>query len=149
MPASVTHVSSLKSELHDKGSRMTTQREIILKVFQELPQGHHLSAEELHNCLVRQGSSVSLSTLYRTVKLLARMGILRELEFMETHKCYELNQADPDHHHLICVKCHKAIEFESKSVTNIGVKTAHQEGFHLLDCQLTVHAICPQCQRAL
>lgn len=145
----VANVSFLKSELHDKGGRMTPQRETILKVFQDLPQGHHLSAEDLYHCLAAQGTPISLSTIYRNVKLMARMGILRELEFTETHKRYELNQSHPDHHHLICVKCYRTIEFQSKFATNIGVKTAQQEGYQLLDCQLSVHAICPQCQRAL
>ena len=81
---------------------------------------------------------------------MARMGILRELEFAEGHKHYELNQPYPyHHHHLICVKCNKTVEFKSDSVLKIGSKTAQKEGFHLLDCQLSIHAICPQCQRSL
>lgn len=141
---------SLKAELNDKGWRLTSQREVILRVFQNLPEGKHLSAEDLHNCLKEQGDFISLSTIYRTVKLMARMGILRELELAEGHKHYELNQPYPYyHHHLICVKCNKTIEFKSDSILKVGAKTAQKEGYHLLDCQLSIHAICPQCQRSL
>jgi Fur family transcriptional regulator, ferric uptake regulator len=142
--------AALKSELHDKGWRLTPQREVILQVFQNLPAGNHLSAEDLSNLLEAQGQPISLSTIYRTVKLMAQMGILRELELAEGHKHYELNQPYPHHHHhLICIKCSKTVEFKSDPVLKIGAKTAQKEGFHLLDCQLSIHAICPQCQRSL
>ena len=142
--------TSLKAELNDRGWRLTPQRETILHVFQELPKGQHLSAEELYLQLESQNAGISLSTIYRTLKLMARMGILRELELGEGHKHYEINQPYPHHHHhLICVRCNKAIEFKNDSILKTGTKTADKEGYHLLDCQLTIHAVCPTCQRAL
>ncbi|OLP18977.1 transcriptional repressor [Leptolyngbya sp. 'hensonii'] len=142
--------TSLKAELNDRGWRLTPQRETILQVFQNLPEGNHLSAEDLYNLLQEEGEQISLSTIYRTLKLMARMGILRELELAEGHKHYELNQPYPHHHHhLICVRCNKTIEFKSDSILKVGSKTAQKEGYHLLDCQLTIHAVCPTCQRAL
>ncbi|NEQ26045.1 MAG: transcriptional repressor, partial [Microcoleus sp. SIO2G3] len=109
--------TSLKAELNERGWRLTPQRETILQVFQNLPEGNHLSAEDLYNYLHRQGENISLSTIYRTLKLMARMGILRELELAEGHKHYEINQPAPHHHHhLICVRCNKTIEFKNDSV---------------------------------
>jgi Fur family ferric uptake transcriptional regulator len=141
---------SLKAELNEKGWRLTPQRETILQVFQNLAEGKHLSAEDLYYTLQNEGQHISLSTIYRTLKLMARMGILRELELAEGHKHYELNQPYPyHHHHLICVRCNKMIEFKSEPVLKIGSKTAQKEGYHLLDCQLTIHAVCPTCQRSL
>lgn len=142
--------SSLKAELNERGWRLTPQRETILEIFQNLPTGNHLSAEDLYNLLQNQGENISLSTIYRTLKLMARMGILRELELAEGHKHYEINQPSPHHHHhLICVRCNKTIEFKNDSILKTGTKTAQKEGYHLLDCQLIIHAICPACQRAL
>ncbi|MBE9226760.1 transcriptional repressor [Phormidium sp. LEGE 05292] len=142
--------SSLKAELNERGWRLTPQRETILHLFQELPRGDHLSAEDLYHRLESQGEPISLSTIYRSLKLMARMGILRELELGEGHKHYELNQPYPHHHdHLICVRCNKTVEFKNDAILKIGTKTAEKEGYQLLDCQLTIHAICPACQRAL
>ena len=84
-------ITSLKAELNEKGWRLTPQRETILQVFQNLPKGNHLSAEDLYNLLQGEGEMISLSTIYRTLKLMARMGILRELELAEGHKHYEVN----------------------------------------------------------
>jgi Fur family ferric uptake transcriptional regulator len=141
---------SLKAELNERGWRLTPQRETILNAFQELPEGRHLSAEELYDLLEQQQQGISLSTIYRTLKLMARMGILRELELAEGHKHYELNQPYPHHHHhLICVRCNKTIEFKNDSVLKMGIKQADKEGYQVLDCQLTIHAVCPTCQRSL
>lgn len=146
----VYSATALKAELNERGWRLTPQRETILQIFQNLPAGNHLSAEDLYHVLEQEGQPISLSTIYRTLKLMARMGILRELELAEGHKHYELNQPYPHHHHhLICVRCSKTIEFKNDSILKTGSKTAEKEGYHLLDCQLTIHAICPTCQRAL
>jgi Fur family transcriptional regulator, ferric uptake regulator len=140
--------ASLKAELNSRGWRLTPQREKILHVFQNLPRGNHLSAEELHNLLDQRSEPISLSTIYRSVKLMARMGILRELELAEGHKHYELNQPYPHHHHhMVCIQCNKTIEFKNDSILKQSLKQAEKEGVQLIDCQLTVMTICPEALR--
>jgi Fur family transcriptional regulator, ferric uptake regulator len=146
-PVSVTS-NSFKAELNDKGWRMTPQREMILQIFQGLPQGEHLSVEDLHELLLAREMDVSLSTIYRTVKLMARMGILRELELAEGHKHYEINEASSHHHHhMVCVQCNRTIEFENDAVLKQSMKQVEKSGYQLIDCQLTVYAICPEAIR--
>ncbi|OCQ96543.1 transcriptional repressor [Oscillatoriales cyanobacterium USR001] len=135
--------NSLKNELNQRGCRLTPQRETILNVFQNLPEGNHLSAEELYNFLKSQGENISLSTVYRTLHLMSNIGILRELELAEGHKHYELNlPRNHQHHHLICLQCHKTFEFNDESILKIGNKQVEKAGVELLDCQLTVRAVC-------
>ena len=139
---------SFKSELNEKGWRLTPQREKILQVFETLPRGEHLSAEDLYNRLKKEGAGISLSTVYRTAKIMARMGLLRELELAEGHKHYESNTASPHHHHhLVCVQCNRTIEFDNDSIIKQGIKQAAKSGLHLIDCQLTLHTICPEALR--
>jgi Fur family ferric uptake transcriptional regulator len=141
---------SLKAELNAKGWRMTPQREVILSTFQHLPEGEHLSAEDLYYRLQTQGENISLSTIYRTVKLMARMGILRELELTEDHKHYEINQPRPHHHHhLVCVKTNRIIEFKNDQILTISQKVADKYGFKVLDCQLTIIGVSPEGQRSI
>jgi Fur family ferric uptake transcriptional regulator len=140
--------ASLKAELNARGWRLTPQREKILQIFQNLPRGNHLSAEELHEVLDQNNEGISLSTIYRSVKLMSRMGILRELELAEGHKHYELNQPFPHHHHhLVCIQCNKTREFNNDSILKHSLKQCEKEGFQLIDCQLTVMAICPEALR--
>jgi Fur family ferric uptake transcriptional regulator len=141
---------ALKAELNSKGWRMTPQREVILETFKQLPEGEHLSAEDLHHKLLQKGENISLSTVYRTVKLMARMGILRELELTEDHKHYELNQPRPHHHHhLVCVKTNQVIEFKNDQILNISQRVADKYGFKVLDCQLTIIGVSPEGQRSI
>lgn len=140
--------TALKTELNAQGGRISSQREMILNVFQDLPQGKHLSATQLHKLLVQQDHPIGLPTVYRNLKLMSHMGILRELELPHGRKHYELSQPYKNrHHHLICVKCNQTIEFNNNSILKIGKSQAKQAGFRLIDSQLTVQALCPRCYR--
>ena len=79
---------------------------------------------------------------------MSRMGILRELELAEGHKHYELNQPFPHHHHhLVCIQCNQTVEFKNDSILKQGMKQVEKEGLQLIDCQLTIHTICPEAVR--
>jgi Fur family ferric uptake transcriptional regulator len=142
---SLYSITSIKERLNARGWRMTPQREKILSLFQNLPRGNHLSAEELHELLEEQGENISLSTIYRSVKLMTKMQILRELELAEGHKHYELNHPYPHHHHhIVCIQCNKTIEFQDDIILKHSLQQCQKEGFHLIDCQLNVMTICQE-----
>ncbi|NEP18481.1 MAG: transcriptional repressor [Leptolyngbya sp. SIO4C1] len=137
---------ALKAALHSRGYRATAQRQKILNILQALPQGEHLSAEDLHALLKDQGERISLSTVYRTLHLMVYMGLLRELELAEDHKHYELNRPLRDHHHhLVCVQCGQTIEFTEDLIDRIGENQAHSAGYYVLDCQLMLYGVCDRC----
>jgi Fur family transcriptional regulator, ferric uptake regulator len=133
----------LSDILRKKGFRLTPQREKILDIFYELPAGEHLSAEELQKALRLESSDISLATSYRTLKLLASLGVLRELDFAEDHKHYELarNPKSP-HHHIICLDCGKTEEFESEEIIRLSEELAKERGFQIVDVQLKLFAFC-------
>lgn len=138
-------IDTLKTTLHEQGFRLTQQRKTILHVFQTLPQGQHLSAEDLHTILKAGGERISLSTVYRTLHVMARMGVLRELELAEGHKHYELNLPAPyQHHHLVCVHCNRTLEFQNEQILKIGTHQTQANSYHLLDCQLILYVLCPE-----
>jgi Fur family ferric uptake transcriptional regulator len=137
--------TELSELLRNKGFRLTPQREKILDIFYELPAGEHLSAEELQMALENESSDISLATSYRTLKLLASLGVLRELDFAEDHKHYELarNPKSP-HHHIICLDCGKTEEFESEEIIRLSEELAKERGFQIVDVQLKLFAFCNQ-----
>ncbi|WP_442942146.1 Fur family transcriptional regulator [Nostoc sp.] len=137
--------NSLRAELNAKGYRQTPQRQLIFQIFQNLPAGNHLSAEKLYLLLLKRGEGMSLSTVYRTLKIMTQMGILREVELAQAHKHHELNTTSSSHHHhIVCVQCHQAIEFMNNSIIEQGLRQVHKVGLQLIDCQLTLHVICPE-----
>ena len=142
-----THPSPLESGLRLDGRRMTPQRKKVLSLFEEIGSGIHLSAEEVHAKLTSSGERVSLATIYRTLRLLVKMTFLNELDLSEGGNRFELISHDnPDHHHLICIRCGRTEEFENKEVINAGSTAAKKFGFKLLESSLNVRALCPICK---
>ncbi len=140
--------ATLEVGLHQDGRRLTPQRRKILDLFEAIGSGTHLSAEDVHQNLVQAKSKVSLATIYRTLKLLVKMGFLHELELSEGGHRFELaSHEHPDHHHLVCIRCGRTEEFESETVIQAGRIAADRIGFHLVESTLNVRAICPSCQR--
>lgn len=134
---------SVFQNLRSKGLRITPQREKILQIFMELPEGTHLSAEDLFKKLSSKSENISLATTYRTLKLLSQFGYLRELDFAEGHKHYELNKDKKPHHHIICLNCNNTVEFEDDLVNEIGYKIAREKGVEVVDIQFKIYAVCP------
>jgi Fur family ferric uptake transcriptional regulator len=136
----------LRSSLHGRGQRLTPQRQKVLSLFERIGEGSHLSAEEVHQRLLRAEERVSLATVYRSLRLLSSMDLLRELELPEGGRRFELaSDAHRDHHHLVCVGCGRTEEFESSVVLEEGRQAAGSHGFRLIECVLNVRALCPRC----
>lgn len=138
----------LRSSLHERGQRLTPQRQRVLDLFEEIGAGRHLSAEDVHQRL-RDGSggSVSLATVYRTLRLLSSLELLQELELPDGGRRFELagDAQHRHHHHLVCVRCGRTEEFENEAVLAAGAEAAERHGFQLLECVLNVRSLCGGC----
>ena len=133
----------LLQNLREQGYRITPQREVIIRIFQDAGD-KHLSAEDVFEILQNNGEQSSLATTYRTLRMLVKMNILRELDFAETHKHYELvDENAPPHHHIICLNCNKTIEFEDDLVNELGKRIAEKYGVEIVDMQFQIFANCP------
>jgi Fur family transcriptional regulator, ferric uptake regulator len=139
----------LRNSLHGRGQRLTPQRQRVLDLFRRIGEGSHLSAEEVHQRLLGEQTRVSLATVYRTLRLLSALELLRELELPEGGRRFELaSDSHRDHHHLVCLNCGRTEEFDSTQVMAAGEAAATTHGFRLMECVLTVRALCPRCAAA-
>lgn len=144
---SIRYSEVLKSLLNQEGFRFTNQRQKILEILRDTPEGHHLSAEEIYQKLSEKGENIGVSTIYRALHLMVDLGLLRELGLAEGKKYYELSTPFiHQHHHLVCVQCGVVQEFEEELITQVGISEAESRGFSLINCQFTVFALCPNCQ---
>ena len=136
--------ADLRLLLRQKGFRITPQREKILDIFFDLPEGDHLSAEDLQNRLKSDSSDISLATSYRTLKLLASLDVLRELDFGEDQKFYELvrDESDFEHQHILCIDCGATKEFTSEELFCMAQNIAARLKFELIDTQLKLVGHC-------
>jgi Fur family ferric uptake transcriptional regulator len=100
--------SAIAGELKRQGLRMTLPRRIIIGTLAGADT--YLTAEEIYHKFHRDYPGVGLATVYRTLVLFHKLGIVTKLEVGEGKARYEL--AEVEHHHLIvCEKCHKVVKY--------------------------------------
>jgi Fur family ferric uptake transcriptional regulator len=145
-PTGPTDEKRTRLDLRGRGYRVTPQRERILDLFQGLPEGTHLSAEDLYQRLAHEEPRISLATAYRTLKLLASLRLLREVEFAEGQKYYEAVRDEEPHQHLVCVSCGTTVEFPASELEAASRAKAAEFGFTLLDVQFKLSGRCRSCQ---
>lgn len=113
--------------------RMTGQRRIIAQVLSEADD--HPDVEEVHRRAAARDSRISLSTVYRTVRLLEEKGILERHDFGDGRARYE--EAGHGHHdHLINVKTGEVIEFRNEQIERLQESVARELGFRLIGHRL-------------
>jgi len=121
-----------------QGLRMTDQRRTIATLLDSITD--HPDVEELHRRINEVDMSISLATVYRTVKLFEESGILEKLEFGDGRARYE--DADREHHdHLINIQNGEVIEFVNSDIEKLQEKIARDLGFKLLGHKLELYGV--------
>jgi Fur family ferric uptake transcriptional regulator len=117
---------------------MTSQRQAIVRVLADAED--HPDVVELHRRAAAVDPRISLSTLYRTVKLLETEGILERLDFKDGRSRYE--RASQQHHdHLIDLQTGSVIEFRSEEIEALQTEIARRLGFRLVSHRLELYAV--------
>jgi Fur family ferric uptake transcriptional regulator len=128
-----TRESRLERLCAERGMRMTGQRRVIAKVLSEA--GDHPDVEEVHRRANARDPRISLSTVYRTVRLLEEAGIVERHDFGDGRARYE--PAWHDHHdHLINVTTGEVIEFKNEQIERLQESVARELGFRLIGHRL-------------
>jgi Fur family transcriptional regulator, ferric uptake regulator len=136
----------LKAQLAQRGLKSTRQRSLIVDTF--LSAKGHLDVDALLAQVRRADPRISAATVYRTMKLLAELGIAHAQRFGDGHTRYE-SAVDRHHHdHLICTKCGNIIEFENDRIEALQDSVARRHGFKVTRHKLELYGFCHSCQRA-
>jgi Fur family transcriptional regulator, ferric uptake regulator len=139
---SQNHSALSKHSLSKSGKRVTSQRTLILKIIQQ--GGEHLDADEIYRRASAIQPRLSLSTVYRTLKVLKEPGLIEELHLDDSHHHYEM-KSTPKHHHLVCLGCNKVIEFEYAISRQLKRNLPEARDFHIVDTEIRITGYCPQC----
>ena len=130
--------SDIESLCAAKGMRMTEQRRTIAKVL--AGSDDHPDVEELYRRCARVDERISISTVYRTVKLFEDAGIIERHEFRDGRARYE--QLRESHHdHLINLRSGEVIEFQSEEIERLQREVARKLGYRLVDHRLELYAV--------
>jgi Fur family ferric uptake transcriptional regulator len=134
----ITKHTNIEALCAAKGMRMTEQRRTIAQVLAAAED--HPDVEELYRRCSEVDNRISISTVYRTVKLFEDAGIIERHDFREGRARYE--QISESHHdHLINLRTGEVIEFQSDEIERLQAEVARRLGYRLVDHRLELYAV--------
>ena len=126
---------SLLSRCSAKNIRMTSQRQIIIQVIEE--SDDHPDVDQLYLRSVELDNTISIATVYRTVKLLEEAGFIERLEFGDGRSRYE--EAGEHHEHLVDIETGEVHEFYNEELETLKTEIARDMGYDLIDHRLELY----------
>ncbi len=130
--------------LNTAGVRVTNQRTLLFEIIRR-GRGH-LDADEVYQQARQKYPRLSLSTVYRTLQLFKKLGLVEELHFDETHHHYEVKPST-EHHHLVCLGCGKVIEFRYPLSRHIKRNVPEAKDFEVADTEIRMTGYCSRCRQ--
>ena len=105
-----------------------------------------MSAEVVYRKLHASGVDVNLATIYRVLTQFEEADLVERHQFDSTTSVFELK---PDHHHdhIVCVRCHKVIEYESPEIELLQETIAKDHKCQIVDHTHIIYVICAECSK--
>jgi Fe2+ or Zn2+ uptake regulation protein len=138
----------LQNALRERGIRLTRQRRVILQVMDTAEQ--HLDVDQILDRAQKIDPDVHLVTVYRTIDLLKRQGLIDELDLLHLRgdRHYYETHGPRDHIHVACLRCGKVREFESRLYEQLKEQIARDCDIKVTVSRTEVGGICNDCLAA-
>ena len=122
--------------LHDQNFRLTREREALLELF--VNEQQMLTPAQLHELAVKQNLRVGLTTVYRLLEVLTKLGFASP--FLLEGTIYYTFCTHQHHHHFVCLNCHGVKEiYECPTLENVPQDCKVE--YHKLD----LFGVCQTC----
>lgn len=139
-------VEAFERFLHHEGMRLTPERRTVAEaVFSD---EEHFGVEGLQSRLAQRGDRVSRATLYRTLDLLVRSGLVLKARLGQDSYLYEHLYGRSHHGHLSCLACGKIIEFTCDEFHDLQEEVCRQLAFKAVRHTLHISGFCSDCRDA-
>ncbi|MBI2173711.1 MAG: transcriptional repressor [Candidatus Omnitrophica bacterium] len=129
--------------LKARGVRLTGERQLIVR---RAVSYLHFTAEELVKDVRTIDPTVARGTVYRTLGLLHRTGVVEKHDFRYGPPNYEVTFAKAHHDHLMCIQCGEIIEFQEPRVEHIQEQVVKRYGYQLLSHTHKLYGLCQKCR---
>ena len=131
-------------KLREKGYRLTPQRQMVVKAIED--SDTHINAEEIYAQVVAKYPRVNISTVYRTLELLEKLGLIYEIDLGEGHIGYHPEEKG-HHHHLICRKCGAVIDVGESVLFPVQATLLQAFDFQADLRHLAISGLCERCRK--
>ena len=140
-----TLLRQIDSEIAAGGGKRSKSRKHVIEIF--FRSETHVTVEELTRTARTRNKNLGAATVYRTLKLLARLGYATEHDFGDGARRYESNLS-PHHDHLVCRKCGGVSEFKEPGIESLQEEVARRHGFLATTHRLDIYGYCGRCAPA-
>lgn len=133
-----------KDFLSQNRLKLTPQRKAVLEAV--FATHRHFDAEELVQIIRQRGERISRATVYRTLDLLVKGGLVHAMELGDSRKVYEHVVGHTHHDHLICTECGRTIEFGDGLIEMLQEKVCDRLNFQAQTHSLRIFGRCENCR---
>jgi Fur family ferric uptake transcriptional regulator len=134
-----------KTLISEGGLKSTKQREEIFNIF--LNSSGHKNLSQIYAQVSRANPKIGYITVYRTLKLLTRLGLADQRKFADGETRYEPTSEGSHHDHLICLDCGKIIEFEDQTLEALQNGIAQRHHFRVFHHRMELYGHCADCSQ--
>ena len=136
----------LQRELTARHIRLTRQRRVVVQVMESAAR--HMDADEILRLAQQIDSGITRVTVYRTLDLLKRHGLIDELDLLHLrgHRHYYESHGPRDHIHVACVGCGKVREVESPLYEDLKKQIASDCGIEISVARTEIGGLCADCR---
>jgi Fur family transcriptional regulator, ferric uptake regulator len=133
--------SALRRELHQRGLRMTPQRQLVLDAVRGLG---HATPEQICARVQQTAPAVNITTVYRTLDLLERIGVVRHTHL--GHGAPSYSEQEHQHVHLVCHDCGTVAEVPTDLMDGLAERLTDTHGFDLDVTHVALSGRCRDCR---
>lgn len=121
------------------------QREIILDTLTR--NAVHPTAEKLHQIIKTEDpeSNLGIATVYRNLKKLAELGIIKKIEGLEESEHFDHNTHT--HYHFLCTECNSVYDIDANIAPDLVKKVEKQTGFEIKNYDIIMQGVCKNCKK--
>jgi Fur family ferric uptake transcriptional regulator len=130
----------LRRTLHERGLRMTPQRQLVLDAVREL---EHATPEQICQRVQRVTPTVNITTVYRTLELLEKLSLVRHTHLGHGAPSYSVQEHE--HVHLVCHSCGRVDEVPCDLLDELATRLDRGRGFRLDASHLALSGTCREC----
>jgi Fur family transcriptional regulator, ferric uptake regulator len=131
--------------LQRQGLKLTTERSALVREI--FATHYHFEADELLFKMKQKSLKISRATVYRTLELLVKSGMVRRVHLGEDHYHYEHVTGNSHHDHLICTTCGGVIEFHDELLEQRQRDICEKKKFTPTFHNLQILGVCDSCTR--
>ena len=145
MPQVERHLHKFQDYLQHQGLKLTPERTALIREIFSIH--YHFEADELLFKMKQKSVKISRATVYRTLELLVKSGLVRRVHLGEDHYHYEHVTGDSHHDHLICTICGGVIEFHDEELERRQLEICERKKFTPTFHNLQILGVCDPCRR--